>query len=78
MLCRFVCTEYTGDMGRKKLGRDRINITLPTGMADELLDAANAEGRDRSEVIAELARGWLRKKAKEKRKAAPRPAKRKK
>lgn len=68
---------YTAFMGRKKLGKDRINITLPAGMADELLAAANEEGRDRSDVIAELARDYLRKRAREKEPSGRPAAKRK-
>jgi metal-responsive CopG/Arc/MetJ family transcriptional regulator len=53
--------DYTRRMGRKALGKERINITLPKGMADELLEAAAKDGRDRSDLIAELAREYLQK-----------------
>ena len=53
-------------MGRKPLGKDRINITLPKGMAQQLIDAAAEEGRDRSDLIAELAREYLRRREKAK------------
>lgn len=57
---------YTRRMGRKALGKDRINITLPKGMAQEMIDVAAEDGRDRSDVIAELCRDWLRKRKREK------------
>jgi metal-responsive CopG/Arc/MetJ family transcriptional regulator len=53
-------------MGRKKLGRDRINITLPAGMADALTEAATEKGWDRSRLIEELAAAYLKKREKEK------------
>ena len=57
---------YTRRMGRKALGKERFNITLPKGMGQEMIDAAKEEGRDRSDVIAELCRDWLRKRQREK------------
>lgn len=56
----------TTRMGRKKLNRERIQITLPQGMAKELEDAATEEGKDRSRLIEELAAAFLKKRAKEK------------
>jgi hypothetical protein len=53
---------YTKPMGRKPLGRERINITLPKGMAQALMEDARGDSRDRSELIEELAREYLRKK----------------
>ncbi len=53
-------------MGRKKLDRERINITLPKGMADELIEAATEKGWDRSRLLEELAAAFLKKRAKEK------------
>jgi metal-responsive CopG/Arc/MetJ family transcriptional regulator len=47
-------------MGRKKLDRERINITLPKGMADALAEAAKERGWDRSRLIEELAVAYLR------------------
>lgn len=51
----------TRQMGRRKLGRERINITLPHGMAEELSQAAAEKGWDRSQLIEELARRYLEK-----------------
>jgi metal-responsive CopG/Arc/MetJ family transcriptional regulator len=51
----------TPRMGRKKLDRQRINITLPKGMADALADAAKRKGWDRSRLIEELATAYLKK-----------------
>jgi metal-responsive CopG/Arc/MetJ family transcriptional regulator len=52
-------------MGRKKLGRDRVNITLPKGMSDELAAAAKEKGWDRSRLIEELCAGFLKRREKE-------------
>jgi metal-responsive CopG/Arc/MetJ family transcriptional regulator len=52
-------------MGRKKLNKRQISITLQPEVADELLLAAAEEGRDRSDLIAELAREYLRKREKD-------------
>ncbi len=49
----------SSSMGRKKLDRERINITLPRGMADKLTEAAAARGWDRSRLIEELAREYI-------------------
>lgn len=49
----------TCDMGRKKTNRERVQITLPSGMADALADAAAAKGWDRSRLLEELARTFL-------------------
>jgi metal-responsive CopG/Arc/MetJ family transcriptional regulator len=54
---------YSGGMGRKKLGRERINITLPKGMAEELSLAAAEEGRDRSDLLTELSMDYLNKRS---------------
>lgn len=56
----------TRHMGRKKLDRERINITLPRGMADELSKAAAEKGRDRSRLLEELAAAYLKRREKEK------------
>lgn len=53
-------------MGRKKLDRERINITLPKGMADALAEAAQEKGYDRSRLLEELAAAYLKKREKEK------------
>ncbi len=50
---------YTSPMGRKKLNRERINITLPAGMPKQLEDAATAVGKDRSRLIEELCAAFL-------------------
>lgn len=47
-------------MGRKKLDRERINITLPRGMADKLTEVAAARGWDRSRLIEEIAAEFLK------------------
>ncbi len=46
-------------MGRRKIDRERINITLPAGMPEELSRAAAERGWDRSRLIEELAREFL-------------------
>jgi metal-responsive CopG/Arc/MetJ family transcriptional regulator len=56
----------TNRVGRKKLDRERIQVTLPRGMADALTEAATAEGKDRSRLIEELAAAYLKKREKEK------------
>lgn len=56
----------THRMGRKKLDRERVNITLPRGMADALTDAAAEKGWDRSRLLEELATAYLKKREKEK------------
>lgn len=53
-------------MGRKKLDRERVNITLPAGMAEALTEAAAEKGWDRSRLIEELAAVYLRRREKEK------------
>jgi metal-responsive CopG/Arc/MetJ family transcriptional regulator len=55
----------TRTMGRKKLGRERINITLPEGMPDALTEAAAERGWDRSRLIEELCAAYLRRLEKE-------------
>lgn len=56
----------THKMGRKKLDRERISITLPKGMADSLAEAAAEKGWDRSRLLEELAAAYLKKCGKEK------------
>lgn len=56
-------------MGRKKLDRERINITLPKGMADALTEAATEKGWDRSRLLEELAAAYLKKREKDKEKS---------
>jgi metal-responsive CopG/Arc/MetJ family transcriptional regulator len=53
--------DSTRPMGRRKLGRERINITLPKGMPDELTAAAEERGLDRSRLLQELAEAYLKK-----------------
>lgn len=65
-LPKIVCMINTKKMGRKKLGRERINITLPEGMADALTEAATEKGWDRSRLLEELATAYLKKREKEK------------
>jgi metal-responsive CopG/Arc/MetJ family transcriptional regulator len=65
-LRNFVCMVTTRRMGRKKLDRERINITLPRGMAKALAEAAAEKGWDRSRLIEELAAAYLKKREKEK------------
>lgn len=47
-------------MGRKKLDRERIQVTLPAGMAAALTEAAAEKGWDRSRLIEELAAEFLK------------------
>lgn len=51
---------YTRSMGRKPLGKDRVDITLPKGMKEQLQDVATAEGKTLSDLIADLAREFLK------------------
>ena len=55
----------TKKMGRKKLDRERINITLPRGMPAALDEAAREKGWDRSRLLEELASAFLKKREKE-------------
>lgn len=48
-------------MGRKKLDRERINVTLPKGMPAALDEAARERGWDRSRLLEELAADFLKK-----------------
>lgn len=52
---------YTKLMGRKPLGRERINITLAAGIPNALTEVASEQGRDRSSLLDELARDYLKK-----------------
>lgn len=52
-------------MGRMKLDRERWTITLPKGMGQALAEEAKKEGWDRSQLIEELARAYLKKREKE-------------
>lgn len=61
----------THRMGRKKLDRERINVTLPAGMADLLTEAAAEKGWDRSRLIEEIAAAYLKKREKEKSTSKP-------
>lgn len=61
----------TRGMGRKKLDRERFNITLPKGMGEELADAAKERGWDRSRLIEDLAEPFLKKWRKERQQADP-------
>lgn len=62
-------------MGRKKLNRETIHVSLPKGVPDELDKAAQRRGWDRSRLIEQLAVEFLAKEVEEQ-KAAKR-AKRK-
>lgn len=53
-------------MGRKKLDRERIQVTLPKGMPDALAEAAAERGWDRSRLLEELAAAYLKKREKDK------------
>jgi len=55
-------------MGRKKTNRERVQITLPEGMADQLTAKAVERGWDRSRLIEELAAAYLKKQPVEARK----------
>jgi len=46
-------------MGRRKLDRVRVSITLPRGMPNQLLKAASERGWSRSRLIEELCREYL-------------------
>lgn len=59
-----VCMLSTPHMGRKKLNRERINITLPAGMPKALEDAATWLGKDRSRLIEELCAAFLKRRKK--------------
>lgn len=50
---------YTHRMGRKPLGKKRLNISLPPNMVTELTEAAAEQGRDRSDLIAQIVREYL-------------------
>lgn len=65
-LPEIVCMSTPSGMGRKKLGRERIQVTLPEGMADALQKAANEKGWDRSRLLEDLAAAYLKKREKEK------------
>lgn len=52
---------YTKQMGRKPLGRERVDITLPKGMKHLLQKVATGDGKTLSDLIAELARDFLKK-----------------
>lgn len=53
-------------MGRKKLNRERIQVTLPEGMPAALDEAAREKGWDRSRLLEELATAFLKKLEREK------------
>lgn len=53
-------------MGRKKLDRERIAVSLPAGMPDKLTEAAAERGWDRSRLIEEICATFLRKWEREK------------
>jgi metal-responsive CopG/Arc/MetJ family transcriptional regulator len=52
---------HTKIMGRKPLGKERLDITLPKGMKEQLQEIATAEGQTLSDLFADLAREFLRK-----------------
>lgn len=51
---------YTQKMGRKRLDKERADITLPRGMKKQLQDIVEADGKTLSELFADLARDYLR------------------
>lgn len=51
---------YARAMGRKPLGKERVDITLPKGMKEQLQQAATDEGKTLSDLIADLARDYLK------------------
>jgi len=51
---------YTKPMGRKPLGKERVDITLPKGMKEQLQDVATEEGKTLSDLIADIAREFLK------------------
>lgn len=53
-------------MGRKKLNRERLHISLPAGVPDELDKAAQERGLERSRLIETLILEFLAKRAAEK------------
>lgn len=57
---------YAKLMGRKPLGKERCDITLPKGMKAELMEAAQTEGKTLSDLFAEWGREYLRKASKRK------------
>ena len=63
-MTEIVCMVKTRPVGRKRLNRDRLQITLPQGMAAALDEAAKERGWDRSRLIEELAAAFLKKRAK--------------
>lgn len=50
---------YTQPMGRKPLGRERIDVTLPKGMPQELMELAQQQSRDRSHLIEDACREYV-------------------
>jgi metal-responsive CopG/Arc/MetJ family transcriptional regulator len=46
-------------MGRRRLDRERITVSLPEGMAAELAKAARERSQNRSQLLEELARRFL-------------------
>lgn len=48
-------------MGRKPLGKERVDITLPKGMKEQLQEAATTDGKTLSDLVADLAREFLKK-----------------
>lgn len=63
---------YAG-VGRKKLNREKFQITLPAGMPAAMERAAHLRGWDRSRLFEELAARFLAEEAE--RIAAEKPAK---
>jgi metal-responsive CopG/Arc/MetJ family transcriptional regulator len=51
---------YAKGMGRKPLGKERVDITLPKGMKEQLQQAATDDGKTLSDLIADLARDFLK------------------
>lgn len=50
---------YTQLMGRKPLGRERVDITLPKGMKRKLQEIAESDGKTLSELMAGIMRDYL-------------------
>lgn len=55
----FLCMIYAKPMGRKPLGKERVDITLPKDLKKQLQDAATEDGKTLSDLIADLGREYL-------------------
>jgi hypothetical protein len=68
----------TSPMGRKPLGRKKIDITLPPEIAETLMVVATERFQDRSSLVEELAKEFLKKIGRMPAPKGPPPAKGKK